>query len=123
MKRMITVVLALTALSSFSAAAEERLSDSRYLAASRCLAYADVAALETSPADFASLRTTTAAGYRDSAIVARSQHEARNIRSRSESLAREGAQGVNLVRDRMDDACASFIQQGLVRLETNTPAS
>ena len=74
-------------------------------------------------ADFASLRTATAAGYRDSAIVARSQHEARNIRSRSESLAREGAQGVNLVRDRMDDACASFIQQGLVRLETNTPAS
>ena len=65
MKRMLVIVAAFAVLAPLAANAQERMSDSRYLAASRCLAYADLEQLQSDPADFSALREAAEVGRRE----------------------------------------------------------
>lgn len=110
MKRMLIVVAAVAVLAPLTAHAQERMSDARYLAASRCLAYADLEPLQSDPADFTSLRETANVGQRPPAIRERARTDVRNIRHIARSL--DAAQ----LRTRREDACAAFAERGLVQL-------
>jgi hypothetical protein len=122
MKRTLALFAVLATLAPLAAHAEDHMSDGRYLAASRCLAYADVSALQGG-SDFTALRNATNAGFRNPAIISRARDEARTIRARADALASSGDRGMTTLQQRRDDACSSFSEQGLVRLENSTPAS
>lgn len=110
MKHLVITVAAVAVLAPLAANAQERMSDARYLAASRCLAYADLEQLQSDPADFSSLREAADAGQRQRAIRERARESARDIRLAARSLDAEQ------LRDRRDQDCAGFIERGLVQL-------
>lgn len=110
MKRILVVVAAFTALAPIAASAQERMSDARYLAANRCLAYADLEQLQNDGADFSGLRAATEFGNRERTITARVRQDTRTIRARATSAS------VEELRERRDQACASFAERGLVQL-------
>ncbi|MFT3729756.1 MAG: hypothetical protein QM759_18180 [Terricaulis sp.] len=123
MKRVISIVVALTALASVPAnAAGDRMSDARYISATRCLAYADLPELQADAANFSSLRAATEVGYRSSALLSSARDTTSRIRATARRLS--GMQtGMQQLREERDTACAGFVQQGLVQLETTAPAS
>jgi hypothetical protein len=120
---MFTAFVALAVLMPLSAnAAGERMSDARYISATRCLAYADLPELHVDSANFSALRAAIQVGYRSSAVVSNARDNASRVRATARRLG--GMEnGLQQLRDERDAACAGFIQQGLVQLEMSTPAS
>lgn len=123
MKRVISIVVALAALAPFSAnAAGDRMSDARYISASRCLAYADLPELQSDGANFSALRSATAVGYRSSAVVSDARENASRVRATARRLGGMET-GMTQLRAERDAACSGFAANGLVQLETQAPAS
>ncbi|WP_135210893.1 hypothetical protein [Vitreimonas flagellata] len=110
MKRMFLIAAALIIATPLSAHAQERMSDARYLAANRCLAYAELDQLQADGANFSALRDAADAGGRLGSVRAEARTQARDIRARA-----NGA-NVDELRERRDETCASFVQHGLVQL-------
>jgi len=123
MKRVISIVAALAALMPLPAnAAGDRMSDARYISATRCLAYADLPELQSDPANFGALRSATQTGWRSSAVASDARDNAARVRATARRLS--GMQtGLQQLREERDAACAGFVQQGLVQLESAAPAS
>jgi hypothetical protein len=113
MKRLIITALMFSALAPLSAQAQERMSDARYIAAQHCLAYADLAQLQSDPIDFGALREAVAPGYRSSAVAADARENARRVRARANYLA-NATGGLEELRDDREQACARFVERGLV---------
>lgn len=109
MKKVI-VVAAIAVLTPLTAYAQERMSDAQYLAANRCLAYADLEQLQADRANVASLREAVEVGRRDPAVNAQVRQTARGIRARASTL------NADELRSRRNEACAGFVQSGLVQL-------
>ena len=123
MKRVLSIVVALAALSPFSAHADNsRLSDARYISASRCLAYADLPELQADPANFTALRAAASAGFRSGAVVSDARDNAARVRATARRLSGM-ATGLQQLREERDAACAGFVERGLVQIEISTPAS
>ncbi|HRP10975.1 MAG TPA: hypothetical protein PLK37_08075 [Terricaulis sp.] len=110
MKQMLVIVAAAMVLTPLAAHAQERMSDARYLAANRCLAYADLAQLQGDSANFANLREAAAIGNRERMIATQVRQDTRSIRARASSATGEE------LRARRDEACARFVDVGLVQL-------
>jgi hypothetical protein len=110
MKRLIVIAAVVFTLAPLSAHAEERMSDARYLAANRCLAYADLEQLQPDAANFDALREAADAGGRTASIRAQTRRYARDVRARASGFS------VDELRERRDEACESFVQRGLVQL-------
>ena len=110
MKRMLFIIAAAAALAPLSANAQERMSDARYLAANRCLAYADLDQLQSDGVSFVALREAASVGSRERSIATQVRENARSVRARATSAS------VEELRRRRDEACASFAERGLVRL-------
>ncbi len=115
MKRIIIAVMALSTLAPLSAQAQERMSDSRYIAAQQCLALADLSQLQSDGVNVSSLRDATRAGFREAAVSSEVRENARRIRARANNLATT-PNGVQELREQRDTACANFVQSGLVQL-------
>lgn len=109
MKHLIAIVVVAAALTPLSAAAQERMSDARYLAANRCLAYADLSQLQGDPANFSALREAADVGGRQRSITNQARNDTRSIAARATSASLEE------LRERRDEACASFAERGLVQ--------
>lgn len=109
MKKIITILAAFAVLAPVTANAQERLSDTGYVAASRCLAYAELPQLGSDGVDYTALRASVDAGSRPRAITARARDATRQIRGLA------GGTETEVLRTRRDEACASFVQQGLVQ--------
>lgn len=123
MKQIVIATLALSALTPLSANAQERMSDARYIAAQHCLAYADLSQLRSDPVDVSALREAVSNGYRSSAVVSEARENARRIRGRAGNLT-TFADGEQELRAQRDEACASFVERGLVHNQSgNSGAS
>ncbi len=109
MKQMLVAVAAIAVLAPLAAHAQERMSDARYLAANRCLAYADLSQLQGEPANFTALREAAEIGSRQRSITNQARQDARSISARATSASLEE------LRERRDEACASFAERGLVQ--------
>jgi len=115
MKRTITIAaLTLSALTPLSAHAQERMSDARYIAAQRCLAYAELTQLQSDTLDFSALRQAVEPGYRSSAVASDARENANRVRARANNLATT-TDGVQELREQRDQACANFVERGLVQ--------
>lgn len=110
MKRMFLIVAALVIAAPLSAHAQERMSDWRYLAAQRCLAYADLQQFQADSGNFSALREAAEAGGRLGSVRSQARTQARDIRVRASGAT------IDELRERRDEACASFVQNGLVQL-------
>ena len=123
MKRILTIAVALATLTSFSAsAADARMSDARYLAASRCLAYADLPELQSDRGNFDALRAAAAVGFRSSSVVSDARENATRIRATARRLGSMQT-GPQQLREERGAACAGFVAGGLVQLEgSSTPS-
>jgi hypothetical protein len=121
MKRIIALIAAAALLAPALAAAQERMSDARYLAASRCLAYADLPQLASDGADFTRLREAAETGRRAREIVAQAEESARRTRVTARSWG-EDERSVAQLRERREDACAGFVETGLVQMRAAAPA-
>jgi hypothetical protein len=109
MKHLLIVTAAAVVLTPLAANAQERMSDARYLAAQRCLAYADLSQLEGDSANFTGLRSAAEVGARQRSITAQVRQDTRGIRARATTLSGEE------LRSRRDEACAGFSDVGLVQ--------
>ncbi len=121
MKLVFAALFLAAAVAPLAANAEERLSDARYISASRCLAYADLPQLQSDGADFTALRAAVDAGFRSSTIRSQVRQEAQRIRVNASSSANR-RNSVEDLRESRDQACASFVARGLVQLNV-TPSS
>lgn len=110
MKHLLVIVAAAIVLTPLAANAQERMSDARYLSANRCLAYADINALQGDSANFAALRQAADVGSRERSIATQVRQDTRSIRARAASAS------VEELRARRDEACANFVAGGLVQL-------
>lgn len=110
MKRLIAIAVVAAALTPLSAAAQERMSDARFLSANRCLAYADIGSLQGDPVDFTGLREAVTVGNRERTITSQARQNTRAIQARAVSY------NADELRERRDAACASFVEIGLVQL-------
>src|SRR5688572_20804129 len=108
MKRIIALIAAAAVLAPAVAVAQERLSDASYLAASRCLAYADLPQLQSDGADFTRLREATEEGRRAREIVAEAEESARRTRITARSWG-DDERSLTQLRQRRQDACAGFV--------------
>ncbi len=114
MKRLFTIALALGALTPLTAQAQERMTDARYISAQRCLAYSELQQLQADGLDFTALREAADVGARDGSIISRTRETARQVRSSARWLA-QSERGLSELRTRRDDACARFVERGLVQ--------
>jgi hypothetical protein len=115
---LLAIALVATPMTAF--AQQTRLSDAHYLAASQCLAYADVQQLQ-GDGDFSGLRQAVRVGYRNQDIASQARDAAQRTRLTTRSLLGfEG--GIDEARAQRDAACASFVQTGLVQLNSGTSA-
>jgi hypothetical protein len=110
MKRMFLIAAALIIAAPLSAHAQERMSDARYLAAHRCLAYADLEQFQADSGNFSALREAADAGGRLGSVRSEARTQARDIRVRANGAS------VDELRERRDQACAGFVERGLVQL-------
>lgn len=120
MKRTLIAITALITCTALSAQAEQPgiANDSSYIAASRCLAYADLPALQAEAGDYAALRTAVAQyNWRDAAMQGRIRTETRQIRTHGDTLSQtEG--GIASLRQNRTSTCARFVPSGLVQSES-----
>lgn len=123
MKRTLAILAVVTAFAPLTAHAEDaRMSDARYIAASRCLAYAELPQLQADGADFSRLQAAATVGHRSHDIVSQAQEEARRTRVTARSWG-DDDRSVTQLRERRDDACSGFVHTGLVQLQTANPSS
>lgn len=123
MRRIIAVLASLAAFAPLSAHAEERMSDARFLTASRCLAYADAAPLQADGIDYSALRAAiSTGGARDTFVYQRANRYEHDVRM-SANRARRSEQALTRLRAARDEACQPFIARGLVQLNTPTARS
>ncbi len=123
MKHIVIAAFAISAIAPLSAHAQERMSDARYIAAQHCLAYADLTQLRTDPVDVSALREAVSNGYRSSAVASEARENARRIRGRANNLT-TFADGEQELRTLRDEACAPFVERGLVHNQSpNSGAS
>jgi len=117
MKRavILAATLAFAAVAAPAFAQSERMSDASYIAASRCIAYSDLPQLESDPVDVGALRQAMSGGFRSSSVASETRDEARRVRATANSIARS-ERGIDELRQRRDDACARFVERGLVQL-------
>ncbi|MES1199606.1 MAG: hypothetical protein ABUS48_06470 [Pseudomonadota bacterium] len=114
-------LLLATPLPSF--ADEAPLSDASFLAASHCLAYADLPALHSDAANFDALRTAMSNSKEHSQLIKNTaMNDAMSVRVRAGAMARRDSTRTEL-RAQRASACGQFVQNGLVQLETASPAS
>ncbi|MES1200029.1 MAG: hypothetical protein ABUS57_01090 [Pseudomonadota bacterium] len=121
MKRTVIAVAALAMLAPLSAQAEPaHLSDWAFANASHCLAYAELPQLQSDPVNTSALRD--AVNYQRSArsldVINGAAVYASHVRTQAASSGNTDA-----LRARRDQLCHGFIQNGLVQLETATPAT
>ncbi len=115
MKHLFAAAIAAAALlAPLSANAQERMSDAGFLAANRCLAFAELRQLEGDGANFSALRDATDARRRPPAITEQVRQINRSTRARATTLS------VEELRDRRNEACERFQTQGLVQLGSST---
>lgn len=126
MKRIIIAAAIFAAIAPASAFSEtERMSDSRYMAAARCVAYSDIEAIQGDGFDATALKTEVQAQSRR----ARAPEVRTLLRSDIRQIERAGAResdserGLETLRERREAACASFAATGLVQLGQGTPAT
>lgn len=103
-------------------ASEQRMSDATYLSAARCLAFTDLPQMSDAGFDATSLREafTTQRGGRMQIVRNQARTDARDIERLGQRS--DSEREVASLRERMDDACASFVQRGMVSVSSN-PAS
>lgn len=114
MKYVLSIALALTTLTPLAANAQERMSDTRYMAAQRCLAYADVEQLQGDGFDYTALREAADYGNRQLMIQTRTREATRQVHASAYRLG-SSERALTELRQRRDDACASFVEGGLVQ--------
>ncbi len=114
MLRLFSITLALAALTPLAAQAQERMSDTRYISAQRCLAYSDLAQLQGDGFDFTALREASDYGNRQIMIQTRTREATRQVHASAYRLG-SSERALTELRQRRDDACASFVEGGLVR--------
>lgn len=114
MKRslLLAVVLAATAT---TPAFAQRMSDASFIAASRCIAYSDLPQLASDPMDVTALREAMSGGFRSQAVASQARDHANRVRARAASLAQSEG-GIDELRERRDEACANFVERGLVQI-------
>lgn len=117
MKRVLLIAAAMAVLAPLAANAENsRMGDGRYLAASQCLAYADLPELQSDGANFSALRAAAAVGFHSSSVVSQARENATRVRATARRLAGMN-NGLQQLRDERETACSGFVQQGLVQIE------
>ncbi|MBL8542714.1 MAG: hypothetical protein JNJ63_02805 [Hyphomonadaceae bacterium] len=122
MRRIIAVLVSLSAFAPLTAHAEERMSDARFLSASRCLAYESVASLQADGVDYSALRSAVTVGMRDPVISDRARQFQRETRIAG-NRARQSERALADLRANRDEACQPFVERGLVQLNTSTARS
>jgi hypothetical protein len=123
MKSVLAIVVALATLAPLSAnAADARMSDARYLAASRCLAYSDLPELQSDHGNFDALRAAAAVGYRSGSVVSDARDNATRIRATARRLSSMET-GPQQLREERSAACAGFVAGGLVQLDASSAPS
>jgi hypothetical protein len=98
------------------------MSDGRYLAASRCLAYADLPELQSDHGNFDGLRAAAAVGFRSGSVVSDARDNATRIRATASRLGSMET-GLQQLREERGAACAGFVAGGLVQLEASSAPS
>ncbi|MBS0384962.1 MAG: hypothetical protein JSS00_06400 [Proteobacteria bacterium] len=123
MKRIFLIAVASAALAPLVANAEnERMSDARYLAASRCLAYADLPELQSDGANFSALRAAASVGFHSSSVVSDARENAARVRAQARRLSGMN-NGLQQLRGERDAACTGFVERGLVQIEASRAPS
>jgi hypothetical protein len=106
-----------------AAAADRDMSDGQYLAASRCVAYAQLPQLSGDAVNVSALQEAVEANRTSSMIRSSARRIAQDV-GREASRAGEGAEGVASLRSARDEACSDFAASGLIEASTpQTPAS
>jgi len=114
MKRLVTIVVSLAALAPVAAHAQERMSDARYIAAQRCLAYAELPQLQSDPLDVSALREAADAGFRSQTVSSQTRDATRRVRVTANRIGVNEA-GLTELRGYRDEACTGFVERGLVQ--------
>lgn len=123
MKRTFALAALLAASMAMPAmASEQRMSDATYMSAARCLAFTDLPQLSDAGFDATSLREAV-----DTQRGGRVQAVRNQVRTDTREIERLGARSdsereLAALRQRMDDACSSFVHRGMVSVGAN-PAS
>lgn len=120
-KHLITIAVMVSSLAPLSAQAQETMTDARFVAATRCIAYADHRALTSDAPNVDALRQAVRYhdGRADPVAIARADEVKRDVRR---ERARDEAETAAL-REARDRACASFVTQGLVQAGAGNSAS
>jgi len=124
-KHLITIAVMVSSLTPLSAQAQaqaqETMTDARFVAATRCIAYADHRALTSDAPNVDALRQAVRYhdGRADPVAIARADEVKRDVRR---ERARDEAETAAL-REARDRACASFVTQGLVQAGAGNSAS
>jgi hypothetical protein len=117
------LAFAVCLLSAPVATADRDMSDGQYLAASRCIAYAQLAQLSGDALNVSALQEAVEA-YRASSMIRSSARRIAQDVNREASRAGEGAESVGSLRTARDEACSDFAASGLIQASTpQTPAS
>lgn len=106
----------------FPAFAEtERMSDGRYMAASRCVAYAQLPQLSNDGFDIAPLAEAVDDARPSYMASQRADSDARDVRLAGRR-AGDNAGDIERLRIRRDEVCADFVSSGLLQAATPEPA-
>lgn len=122
MRRTLIVIAALLVTPAAAMAQTERMSDARYLTASRCIAYAELPQLGGDSFNVSALKQALNGQYRHPVIRDRAEETARNVR-RSGARAGDDERAVSNLRADRDESCAAFVPTGMVSLGAQAPAS
>lgn len=122
MRRIIAVLVSLSAFAPLTAHAEERMTDARFLSASRCLAYESVPSLQNDGVDYSALRSAVEVGSREPVIFDRARGFERQARMAG-NRARGNERALANLRFTRDQACQPFVERGLVQLNSSTARS
>lgn len=114
MTRLLVCVAALALCAPAAFAQTARMTDQDYLRASRCLAYNDIAALQSDGYNTTALRQALDRAYPSDIARSVSNSQRRNIRAAG-VRARDRAEAVAELRTRRDQTCAGFVATGLVQ--------
>jgi hypothetical protein len=121
MKRLFLIVAAIVIATPLAAHAQERMSDSRFVSANRCLAYADHRALTSDAPNVEALRQTVRENTSRASPIARARAD--EVERRVKALRARSEDRLQRLREDRATACAPFVTQGLVQMAATTSAS
>ncbi|MDX2276218.1 MAG: hypothetical protein NW206_12275 [Hyphomonadaceae bacterium] len=122
MKAKFIIAASLLAAASFPAFAQtEPMTDGRYMAASRCVAYAQLAQLQGDGFDISPLAQAVDDARPNYMAEQRADSEASDIR-RAGRRAGDNAGAIQILRERRDEACAGFVSNGTLQAAAPAPA-